>query len=206
MEHSKADAHKQSLEQTHAKRALRRSEGTTFALECAAMKTTRREMTFLLAAGAFLAACGGEKMNVANIKPDNMPDGETWTGVYYHPVYGYLHMVESDNNVIGKWKRTDQSAWGELSGVKTGNVLHYQWKEHKYGMVGPSSVSAGKGYFKYSMGSEGFAVLDGQFGVGDDETGADWACKKQVRMNPDLNSIKGDTGGGSEPVSKDKWQ
>ena len=25
-----------------------------------------------------------------------MPSGETWPGVYYNPVYGYLHMIEQD--------------------------------------------------------------------------------------------------------------
>ncbi len=62
-------------------------------------------------AGTSLVACGGGDAKSANITPGNMPDGETWTGVYYHPVFGYLHMVEQDNGVVGKWKRTDQSAW-----------------------------------------------------------------------------------------------
>jgi hypothetical protein len=135
-----------------------------------------------------------------------MPSGETWTGVYYHPVYGYLHMMENDNNVVGRWKRTDQSAWGELSGVKTGNVLHFQWKEHKYGLVGPAAEAAGKGYFVYKAGKEGIPELDGQFGIGNDETGADWHNVKQLRMNPDLKSIKGDSNGTAEPATKDQWQ
>src|SRR4051812_4568164 len=94
----------------------------------------------LACASSSVVGCGGgEGARTANVKPDDMPAGESWTGVYYHPVYGYLHMMESDSNVVGRWKRTDQSAWGELSGVKTGNVLHFQWKEHKYGLVGPAA-------------------------------------------------------------------
>ncbi len=153
-----------------------------------------------------LAGCGGDaNQHVAKITPGDMPAGETWTGVYFHPVYGYLHMVQNDNNVVGKWKRADQSAWGELSGVATGNVLHFQWKEHKYGLVGPAAESSGKGYFVYKPGTEKIAELDGQFGVGDDETGADWHNIKQVRMNPDLNSIKGDSTA-AQPAAKDSWQ
>jgi hypothetical protein len=153
-----------------------------------------------------LVACGGDgNEHVAKIAPGEMPAGETWTGVYFHPVYGYLHMVANENNVVGKWKRADQSAWGELSGVATGNVLHFQWKEHKYGLVGPAADSRGKGYFVYKMGSEKIAELDGQFGVGDDETGADWHNIKQVRMVPDLNSIKGDSTA-DRPPAKDSWQ
>jgi hypothetical protein len=97
--------------------------------------------------------------------------------------------------------RTDKSAWGRLSGTKNGNVLHFQWTETKYGMVGPSATSTGRGYFVYKMGKEGgIAELDGQYGLGQDEAGSDWHCVKQQRVLPDLNSITGDLpgGGGSQ--------
>jgi hypothetical protein len=150
-------------------------------------------------------ACGGPPPMVANIKPGDMPEGEVWTGVYFHPVYGYLHLVEQDTNVVGKWKRADQSAWGELSGTKVGNVLHFQWKEHKYGLVGPAADSSGKGVFVYKVGSSGkIAELDGQFGLGDDEIGSEWHNIKQVNMPPDLKSISGDLGG-TAPAAAGKW-
>jgi hypothetical protein len=176
-----------------------------------AMRTTRLLAPVLLAAAlacgsSALVACGGGDTHTANIKPDDMPEGESWTGVYYHPVYGYLHLVANENNIVGKWKRTDGSAWGQISGVATGNVLHFHWKEHKYGVVGPSAEQSGKGYFQYKMGAEKIAELDGQFGMGSDETGGDWHTVKQVRMTPDLNSIKGDNPGVAQPASKDSWQ
>ena len=160
----------------------------------------------LAVVGSTVAGCGGsQEAKSANVKPDDMPSGETWTGVYFHPVYGYLHMVEQDTNVVAKWKRTDQSAWGELSGVKTGNVVHFTWHEHKYGLVGPSAETHGKGYFVYKMNGESIAELDGQFGLENDETGSDWHNVKQQRMVPDLNSIKGDTGGLS-PSAGEQWK
>jgi hypothetical protein len=160
----------------------------------------------LACASPSLVACGGEDPHTANVKPDDMPAGESWTGVYFHPVYGYLHLVANENNIVGKWKRADQSAWGELSGVATGNVLHFHWKEHKYGLVGPAAESSGKGYFVYKMGAEKIAELDGQQGLGNDEVGGDWHNIKQVRMTPDLNSIKGDNAGVAQPAAKDSWQ
>ena len=181
-------------------------------LEYVAMKKTVLLAWWLTAATATaatfaLAGCGGGGgAKAANVQPGDMPSGESWTGVYYHPVFGYLHMQEQDTNVVGKWKRTDQSAWGELSGVKTGNVLHFSWKEHKYGLVGPAAEQAGKGYFVYKPGQEGIAELDGQFGTGNDETGGDWHNVKQKNIKPDLSSIHGDTGGTSLPATKDKWQ
>jgi hypothetical protein len=162
--------------------------------------------SFLLALPLSLAACaGGGSAATANIKPGDMPEGETWTGVYFHPVYGYLHLVEQDTNVIGKWKRADQSAWGELSGTKVGNVLHFQWKEHKYGLVGPAAEQHGKGVFVLKMGSSNkIAELDGQFGLGDDEVGSDWHNIKQQNVKPDLSSISGDLGG-TAPAGAGKW-
>jgi hypothetical protein len=182
-------------------------------IEFAPMKIQRALRGLVLALAAFgaasaIAGCGGGAQGAksANIKADDMPTGESWSGVYFHPVYGYLHMVENDDNVVGKWKRTDQSAWGELSGTKVGNVLHFAWKEHKYGLVGPSAESHGKGYFVYKMNSNNIAELDGQFGLDSDETGSDWHNVKQQRMPPDLNSIKGGDTTGATPAAGEQWK
>jgi hypothetical protein len=156
----------------------------------------------LMAPSTALLGCGGPSPTTANVKPGDMPEGETWTGVYFHPVYGYLHLVEQDTNVIGKWKRADQSSWGELSGTKVGNVLHFQWKEHKYGLVGAAAESHGKGVFVYKGGK--IPELDGQFGLNDDEVGSDWHNVKQQNMKPDLPSISGDLGG-TAPAGAGKW-
>lgn len=140
----------------------------------------------------------------AKIKAGEMPAGETYTGVYFHPVYGYLHLVEDGGNIFGKWKRADQSRWGEMQGTKTGNLMHFTWKEHTIGLVGAGSESKGKGYFLYKVGKD-VAELDGQFGLNDDETGADWHNVKQQRMVPDLKSIPGDTDATATPTGE-SWQ
>ncbi len=148
-------------------------------------------LSLLSLAPMALAACGGPSSKVANVKPDNMPDGEEWAGVYYHPIYGELHLIEQETNVVGRWKRRDESAWGELQGVKTGNVVHFTWKEKKYGLVGPAAESAGKGYFAYKMNENGLGVVDGQWGLGSDEIGSEWKATKQKNKKPDLKSISG---------------
>ena len=146
--------------------------------------------------GLAATGCGdGKETKTAKVASGPMPEGEMWTGVYYHPVYGNLHMIEEGSNVVGRWKRSDQSRWGELSGTKGGNVLHYAWKEHTIGMVGASATVSGKGYFQYKMDNENRPVLDGQFGLKDDEVGSDWHNVKQARLAPDLKSIGGDSEG-----------
>jgi hypothetical protein len=143
-----------------------------------------------------VTACGdGKEPKTAHVTSAPMPENESWTGVYFHPVYGYLHLVEEGSNVVGRWKRADQSKWGELSGTKGGNLLHYTWKEHTIGMVGASATTRGKGYFQYKLDKEERPILDGQFGLDDDETGSDWHNVKQARMQPDLKSIGGDSEG-----------
>jgi hypothetical protein len=128
----------------------------------------------------------------ANVASGPMPEGEEWTGVYFHPVFGYLHMQETGTSVIGRWKRTDHSYWGELSGTATGNVFHYTWKEHKIGMVGASATTHGRGYFVYKVNKENIGELDGEFGLNESEIGSTWKNVKQLRMPPDLKSIGGD--------------
>ena len=146
--------------------------------------------------GAFVVGCsGGASAKSASVKPGPMPEDETWTGVYYHPVFGYLHMQEEGAAVVGRWKRTDHSKWGELSGTRTGNVLHFAWKEHQVGMVGASATTHGKGFFVYKVNDEKIGVLTGRYGLGDEESEGDWNCVKQLRMPPDIKSIGGDSEG-----------
>lgn len=152
--------------------------------------------TALTASAIAIAGCGdGNEPKTAKVASGPMPEGETWTGVYFHPVFGYLHMQEEGSNVVARWKRTDHSHWGELSGTLTGNVLHYTWKEHKIGMVGASATTKGKGYFVYKVNKENIGELDGEFGLNDSEVGSSWKNVKQLRMPPDMKSIGGDSEG-----------
>jgi hypothetical protein len=153
-------------------------------------------LTTATTASVLVAGCGdGKEAKVAKVASGPMPEGETWTGVYFHPTYGYLHMQEEGSNVVGRWKWANQSKWGELSGTTVGNVLHYTWREHTIGLVGAAATTHGKGYFQYKMDKENRPVLDGQYGLNNDETGIDWHSVKQARMPVDIKSIGGDSEG-----------
>jgi len=142
-----------------------------------------------LAAGTF--GCGSSQAKFGVVKGGEMPSGESWPGVYYNPVYGYLHMIEQEGNLVARWKRTDGSHWGELSGTAEGNVVHFTWKEHKYGGVGPSADSQGSGIFVYKMGPNDIPELAGQYALADSHDVGDWHCIKQKGLKPDLSSING---------------
>ena len=170
----------------------------------------RRSLLVLLALPASLAltACGGastDRPKTASVKPDNMPEGGSWTGVFYDAQFGMLHLVHHGSNVTGRWKRPNGAAWGELNGPVVGNVAHFEWTEHKVGLVGPSSITKGKGYFVY-VHPEGENVDDelrGEWGLGANETGSPWNCVKQRNVTPEIDSI----GGAVEPGGpKGDWQ
>jgi len=150
-------------------------------------------MAAMVAAVGVLAGCGGPTAKFASIKGGPMPAGESWTGVYFNPVYGRLHLVEKSEGIAGRWKRTDSSRWGELSGNADGNVLHYTWKEHQIGSIGANGVVEGSGIFIYKMGQDGkIAELTGQFALQDSDGTGEWNCVKQLNEKPDFNSVNGE--------------
>jgi hypothetical protein len=162
---------------------------------------------FALGAGTLVTACGGskEEPKVAKVAPGEMPQGATWNGVYFNPQFGNLHLVEAGGSVQGRWKKTDESAWGELNGPINGNLVKFEWTEHKVGLVGPASMTKGKGYFLYKRpaGDDVDDTLDGEWGLNDREVGNEWDCIKQRRVQPDLKSI----GGTAEPTGPSKdWK
>jgi hypothetical protein len=149
--------------------------------------------------------CNGGKgsAKTANVKAGTMPADATWTGVYYNPLYGWLHVVEQGDLVHGKWTRPRKDRWGELHGKADGNLLRFDWTEHEIGVVGPRSKKKGKGYFVYTRpeGDNTDDRIDGEIGTGQDEVGLPpWDGVKQRNQKPDLESIGGsgtiDVGGG----------
>jgi hypothetical protein len=154
--------------------------------------------------GAAVAACGGHEAAFPNVKVGQMPADQTWPGVYYNPVYGYLHMLGQEGNIVGRWKRTDSSHWGELNGTIEGNILRFKWTEHTYGAVGPSADLHGTGVFAYKMGANDVPELDGQYALEDSDKTGDWHCIKQIGLKPDLSSINGDSPTGAP--TQDQWK
>ena len=145
-----------------------------------------------LAVGA-LGCDNAPPLKVATVKAGDMPEGGDWTGVYYDQTNGYLHMIKEGDTVSGKWRTTSGDAWGELNGKVIGDLLKYEWKEHRIGMVGPSATRSGRGYFKYAAPKEGEAhVVTGEFGLGTDETGMKWEGVKQLNRKSDPQSVMPD--------------
>ena len=160
------------------------------------MRTTLLALVLSFGALAPLSACGGPSTNtkVANVPAGELPAGATFKGVWYNPAFGDLHLVPDGTTTVGKYKSSQNGVWGQIHGTITGDVIHFEWEEHKTGAVGPGSTRKGKGWFKYVAAGEGeIAKLKGGWGMGDDEvSGGDWECVLQKDVPPKLESIGGE--------------
>ena len=142
-----------------------------------------------------VAACGPGKDDVktAEVKAGKMPEGGDWAGVYYSPLYGYLHVMADGDSINGAWRTAAGDAYGEMSGKTDGNLLRYEWKERKIGAVGADALKTGKGYFVYSIPKEGEShEIHGEWGLGQSDAGNTWEAVKQKNMPPDLKAVQPD--------------
>ncbi len=162
-------------------------------------RTRRLSQAFIslaLLAPLSTVACGPEEPQVvkANVVAGDMPGDGNWRGVWYSQTYGYLHLVKEGNNVHGKWRTAAGDKWGELHGTVEGDLMRFDWVEHKIGMFGPNAESSGKGYFKYIVPKEENAdhEIQGEWGLGENEAGYTWTAIKQRRMEPDPESVMPD--------------
>jgi hypothetical protein len=172
----------------------------------------KRSLWFVLAAMALVgmplstAGCAGEvgSGRKAAVSPGEMPQDGTWTGVWYSELYGYLHIVQYGNAVVGKWMRPHRDRWGEMKGEATGDLLKFEWSEHIIDLVGPNATKSGHGYFKYKRppGDNIDDTFSGEIGYLKDEVGLPWDGVKQRMMKPDLASIGGN---GAAEVGGGEW-
>ena len=147
-----------------------------------------------LSAGGLETGCKPPPPTTANVKAGDLPAAGDWTGVFYSPLYGHLHLVREGNIVSGKWRTTNGDKWGELHGEVTGDLLKYKWIEHRIGMIGPGSTTDGHGYFKYFVPKDENAnhEIKGEWGLEDSEIGNPWEAVRQRNMLPDLKSVAPD--------------
>ncbi len=159
-----------------------------------------------LAISTLGVACGKPPPpTTANVKAGDLPAAGDWSGVFYSPLYGHLHLVKEGGSVSGKWRTTGGDKWGELHGEVTGDLLKYKWVEHKIGMVGPGSTVEGRGYFKYYVPAEENAnhEIKGEWGLERSEVGNPWEAIRQRNMLPEPDSVEPDE---TEKVNMpDEW-
>ena len=146
--------------------------------------------------------CGGSSLPEVTAGP--MPDNGNFTGVYFSPQYGEMHLVQNGNAVIGKFSKDERS--GKLQGEADGNLMRFEWTEYKAMVSNRPQETRGHGYFKYMVdASNGDHVLKGRWGLDEDnQGGGEWNAFKSRTRQPELESLGGgDTSGGEGETESD---
>lgn len=155
----------------------------------------------LMGLASQMLACGsGQPKIVAG----PMPEGGSFTGVYFSPQYGQMDMVQNGSAVIGEYKQDERT--GKIQGEVSGDLMRFEWVEHKAMVANRSNEARGHGYFRYQVDkANGDHVLTGEWGLGDSETGGGpWRAVKSKRKVPHLSTESGESSSGGESNSSDE--
>jgi hypothetical protein len=146
-------------------------------------------------------AIGGCAASNAAIKSGPMPPDGSFSGVYFSPQYGEMHIVQNGTAVIGKYTKDERA--GRIQGEADGDLMRFEWTESKAMVSNRPQESRGHGYFRYMVdASNGDHVLKGRWGLGDDDTdGGEWNAYKSRTRKPELDQAEApasDSAGGED--------
>lgn len=143
-----------------------------------------------------LHGCGGGPQHV--IQVGAMPAGATFTGVWFSPQYGEMHIEQNGSSAIGRYTKDERN--GRIQGTVEGDVLRFEWTENRELIVGRPVETKGHGYFKIVQHQEDETWnLDGRWGTDASEhNGGPWTAVKSKTRKPELG---GDGSSGSDSAS-----
>lgn len=167
------------------------------------MRTTLLFGSVTMALAMATAGCGGG-IQRANVDPEAMPNGGTFTGVWNSPQYGEMHLIQHGDRVVGEYKKNERR--GIIRGKVQGNVLRFQFEERRELVQGNPNIAHGRGYFRYLVDpADGSHKLLGEWGVDNSETGGgEWNAVKLETRDPKLKRAKapgGASAGGAQPTA-----
>jgi hypothetical protein len=145
--------------------------------------------------------CGGGGSTTP--KSAAMPEGGNWSGVYFSPQYGEMHLVQNGSAVMGRYKKDERS--GDIQGEAEGNLLEFEWIEYKALVSNRPQETKGHGYWQYLVDpNSGDHLLKGRWGLGDDNTaGGEWNAYRSRNREPDPDSLRDKPTSGGEDLDSD---
>jgi hypothetical protein len=163
----------------------------------AAMKENAMRGIVMVGLGLCLFALGCGGGAAPGVKSGPMPDGGSWSGVYFSPQYGEMHLVQNGSAVHGRYKKDERT--GDIQGEAEGNVLEFEWVEYKAMVSNRPQETRGHGYFQYLVDpGSGDHLIKGRWGIGEDSAnGGEWNAYRARNKEPDPDSLReGATSGG----------
>jgi hypothetical protein len=147
--------------------------------------------------------CGGDGVRHANVSPEAMPAGQTWSGVYHSPQYGDMQLQQTGSQIVGTYTRDERT--GRIQGTVSGNLMRFEWAEERELVSGRPTTTRGHGYFRYVPDGNGvdWALL-GEWGHDQNETGGGpWNASRDRRRSAHVTPS---TTGGSTPADEQQLE
>jgi hypothetical protein len=138
-----------------------------------------------------LVACGGTQLPPIVVK--SMPEGGSFTGVWFSPEYGEMHMRQSGASAIGRYSKDERS--GRIQGHVEGDVMRFEWTEKRELLAGRSVQTKGHGYFRITKDdADKTWKLAGEWGNDAAERGGGpWTAVKSRTMKPRVDEKGNET-------------
>ena len=138
-----------------------------------------------------LVGCAGSSAPALVVK--SMPEGGTFTGVWFSPEYGEMHMRQSGASAIGRYSKDERT--GRIQGHVEGDIMRFEWTEKRELLAGRSVQTKGHGYFRImnDPGDKTFK-LAGEWGNDAAERGGGpWTAVKSRSMQPRVDEKGNET-------------
>jgi hypothetical protein len=133
---------------------------------------------------ALLVGCGGSP----KLQVRAMPEGGSFTGVWFSPQYGEMHILQSGSSAIGRYAKDERV--GRLQGAVEGDIMRFEWTEERELIVGRPVQTRGHGYFRIVKDTaEDTWKLMGEWGNDAAERGGGpWNAVKSKTRKPEIDS------------------
>lgn len=138
-----------------------------------------------------LVGCGGSSAPALVVK--SMPEGGTFTGVWFSPEYGEMHMRQSGASAIGRYSKDERS--GRIQGHVEGDIMRFEWTEKRELLAGRAVQTKGHGYFRIvNDPADKTFKLAGEWGNDAAERGGGpWTAVKSKSMQPRVDDQGNET-------------
>lgn len=151
---------------------------------------------WIVAIGLVAMGCGG----AMNRSPGTMPQGGSFTGVWFSGEYGEMHIVQNGAAIQGRFFKDERK--GTIHGEAEGDLIEFEWIEKKAMVANRPNESRGHGYFRYIIKMNGSVEehrLEGEWGIDDNDSGGGpWTAYKMRNREPDVSSVNTGGGGSSD--------
>ena len=128
----------------------------------------------------------------ATSRPASCPPASRGSGVYYNPVYGYLHIDRAGRQHRRPLEAHRREPLGRAQRHRRGQRAALHVERAQVRRRRPQRRTRRAPASSSTRWARDVGELDGQYALEDSDSVGEWHCVKQISMKPDLNSINGD--------------